>query len=73
MRDRTGRGTRGKYISQQCAWWVLLNFSSVCTGRKVEKMMVTVSLLTVNIERGAFLSPLLLAANFHKFFPVRLN
>lgn len=39
----------------------------------MEKASVMVSLLTVNAERGAFLSPLLLAAKFPEFFPVRLN
>lgn len=52
---------------------VLLYFSAECIGRKMEERMVMVSLLTVNIERGAFLSPMLLAAKFPEFFPVRLN
>lgn len=52
---------------------VLLYFSAVCIRRKMEKTMVMVSLLTVNVERGAFLSPLSPAAKFPEFFPVRLN
>lgn len=56
-----------------CEMEALLYFSAECTGRKMEEKMVMVSLLTVNIERGAFLSPLLLAAKFPEFFPVRLN
>lgn len=35
--------------------------------------MVMVSLLTVNVEREAFLSALSPAAKFPEFFPVRLN
>lgn len=51
----------------------LLYFSVVCIGRKMEKTMVMVSLLTVNVEREAFLSALSPAAKFPEFFPVRLN
>lgn len=50
-----------------------LYFSAARMGRKMEKTMVMVSLLTVNVERGAFLSPLSPAAKFPEFFPVRLN
>lgn len=46
---------------------------AVSIGKKTEKMMVMVSILTVNVERGAFRSPLSLTAKFPKFFPVRLN
>lgn len=46
---------------------------AVCIGRKMKKLMLIGSLLTVNVERGAFLSRLSLTAKFPKFFPVRLN
>lgn len=51
----------------------LLFVGAVRIGRKMEKTTVMVSLLTVNAERGAFLSPLSPAAKFPEFFPVRLN
>lgn len=40
---------------------------------QIEKLLVMVSLLTVNIERGELFSLSPLAAKFPKFFPVRLN
>ena len=77
MRGRTGRRRDGGgniYHSSECEERRgLLYLSAVCIGRKMEKRMVMVSLLTVNAERGAFLSPLSPAAKFPEFFPVRLN
>lgn len=57
MRGRIGRGKK------MYCMYVL--------GRKWR--MVMVSLLTVNVEREAFFSPLSPAPKFPEFFPVRLN
>lgn len=74
MRDRMGRA--GMYITtartargrrDRVFYFSVL----YVLGRKWR--MATVSLLTVNVEREDFLSPLSPAPKFPEFFPVRLN